>query len=166
MPSIESSRWIIWVLALSTLATVHASAAAEATNDAAPLTVAQAPNYRSDIETGATSVTAAQVEQYRAEYQAAKTQWSKMTPQQQAAAVESARAKKLKDLSMIELVGQRDDMQRETAAQTAQYKAEAAAAKAKWDKLTPAEKQAVRRSAWQKKRSELDAMEAAAEYDH
>ena len=51
-------------------------------------------------------------------------------------------------------------MKSETAAQTAQYKAEADAAKAKWDKLTPAEKQAVRKSAWQKKRAELDGMEA------
>ena len=166
MPSIKSSRWLIWVLALSALATVHASTAAGVTNDTAQLTVAQAPNYRSDVETGATEMTPAQAEKYRAEYQAAKTQWSKMTPQQKAATIESARAKKLKDLSMIELVGQRDDMQRETAAQTAQYRAEAQAAKAKWDKLTPAEKQAVRRSAWQKKRSELDAMERESEYDH
>ena len=162
MTRIKSLKWIVW---LSTLVTVHASTAAGVTNDEARLTVAQAPNYQSDIETGATQMTAAQAEKYRAEYQAAETQWSKMTPQQQAAAIESSRAKKLKDLSMIELVGLRDDMPRETAAQTAQYRAEAEAAKAKWNKLTPAEKQAVRRSAWQKKRSNLDAMEAVAVLD-
>jgi hypothetical protein len=56
-------------------------------------------------------------------------------------------------------------MQRETAAQQAQYKAEADAAKAKWDKLTPAEKQALRKSAWQKKRAELTGMEAVGQRD-
>ena len=65
----------------------------------------------------------------------------------------------------MELVGQRDDMQRDTAAQTAQMKAEAEAAKAKWDKLTPAEKQAVRKSAWQKNRGDLNAMEAVGQRD-
>ncbi len=65
----------------------------------------------------------------------------------------------------MELVGQRDDMQRETAAQSAKDKAEAEAARAKWDKLTPAEKQALRKSAWQKKRSELTAMEAVGQRD-
>jgi hypothetical protein len=65
----------------------------------------------------------------------------------------------------MELVGQRDDMQRETAAQTAQMKAEAEAAKAKWNKLSPSQKQAARKSAWQKKRADLDAMEAVGQRD-
>jgi hypothetical protein len=56
-------------------------------------------------------------------------------------------------------------MQRETAAQSAQMRAKAEAAKAKWDKLSPAEKQAVRKSAWQKKRAELDATEAVGQRD-
>jgi hypothetical protein len=41
------------------------------------------------------------------------------------------RARRLADLNAIELVGQRDDVRRETAAQSAQMKAEADAAKAK-----------------------------------
>src|SRR5262245_28236453 len=97
-------------------------------------------------------MTAAQQAQYKSEYEAAKAKWAALTPQEKQAAIASARNKKLSDLSAMELVGQRDDMQRETAAQSAQLKADADAAKAKWDSLSPAEKQAVRKAAWQKKR--------------
>lgn len=69
------------------------------------------------------------------------------------------------DLKGMEAAGQRDDMRRETAAQTAQYKEAADVAKAKWDKLTPAEKKSVRRSAWQKKRADLDGLEAVGQRD-
>ena len=77
----------------------------------------------------------------------------------------SAREKKLKDLSMIELVGQRDDMKNETAARSDQLKAQRATANAKWDKMTPAQKQATRKSAWEKKRAELDGIERAGQRD-
>ena len=110
-------------------------------------------------------MTAAQQAQYKSEYDAAKAKWAAMTPQQKSATIAAARTKKLSELSAMELVGQRDDMQSESAAQTAQIKAEAAAAKAKWDKLTPSEKQALRKSAWQKKRADLDAMEAVGQRD-
>ncbi len=110
-------------------------------------------------------MTAAQQAQYKAEYQAAKAKWASLTPEQKSAAVAAARTKKLKDLSYMELVGQRDDMQRETAAQSGQLKAQADAAKASWDKLTPAQKQAARKSAWQKKRAELSGIEAVGQRD-
>lgn len=110
-------------------------------------------------------MTAAQQARYKAEYEAAKAKWAALTPEQKSAAIAAARKKKLSELSAMELVGQRDDMQNETAAQSAQYRAEAEAAKAKWDKLTAAEKRAVRRSAWQKKRAELNAMEAVGQRD-
>jgi len=110
-------------------------------------------------------MTAAQQAQYKTEYAAAKAKWASLTPQQKSATIAAARAKKLSDLSAMELVGQRDDMQSETAGQTAQMKAEAEAAKAKWDKLTPSEKQAVRKSAWQKKRADLDVIEAVGQRD-
>lgn len=110
-------------------------------------------------------MTAAQQAQYKAQYDAAKAKWAAMTPQEKSATNAAARNKKLSELSAMELVGQRDDMQRETAAQAAQMKAEAEAAKAKWDKLTPPEKQAVRKSAWQKKRADLNAMEAVGQRD-
>jgi hypothetical protein len=110
-------------------------------------------------------MTAAQQAQYKTEYDAAKAKWASLTPQQKSATIAAARSKRLSELSAMELVGQRDDMQSETAAQTAQMKAEAAAAKAKWDKLTPSEKQALRKSAWQKKRAELNALEAVGQRD-
>ena len=126
---------------------------------------AQTPNYQSDIETGRTSMTAAQQAQYKQDYDAAKAKWAAMTPEQKQATIAAARTKKLADLSTIELVGQRNDMLRETAAQSGQLKAEADAAKAKWDKLTAAEKQAYRKSAWQKRRVDLNAMEAVGQQD-
>ena len=110
-------------------------------------------------------MTAAQQAQYKQEYEAAKAKWATMTPEQKQATIAAAKTKKLADLNAIELVGQRDDMRSETAAQSAQLKAEADAAKAKWDKLTPAEKQAFRKSAWQKRRADLDAMEAVGQRD-
>ena len=58
-------------------------------------------------------MTAAQAAQYKAQYEAAKAQWAKMTPEQQKATIAAARQKKLQDLSAIELVGQRDDMQKD-----------------------------------------------------
>ena len=121
----------------------------------------EAAGQRDDM----TNMTAAQQADYKAQYQAAKAKWASLTPQEKSATIASARTKKLSDLSYMELVGQRDDMQRETMAQQGQYKAESDAAKAKWDKLTPAEKKAVRRSAWQKKRAELDGMEAVGQRD-
>ena len=110
-------------------------------------------------------MTAAQQAQYKAEYQAAKAKWASLTPEQKSAAVAAARNKKLSELSAMELVGQRDDMQRETAAQSAQLKAQADAAKASWDKLSPSEKQAARKSAWAKKRAELNGIEAVGQRD-
>ena len=126
---------------------------------------AQTPNYKSDITTGLTTMTAAQQAQYKVDYQAAKAQWAKMTPEQKSAAIASARNKKLKDLSAIELVGQRDDMLNETASQSAELKAQAAAAKAQWDKMTPEQKQAARKSAWEKKRAELSGVERVGQND-
>jgi hypothetical protein len=110
-------------------------------------------------------MTAAQAAQYRSDYQAAKAQWAKMSPEQRKATIESARNKKLKDLTAIELVGQRDDMQRETTAQSGALKTEADAAKAQWDKMTPEQKQAARKSAWAKKRSELSGIERVGQRD-
>jgi hypothetical protein len=122
---------------------------------------AEKAGQRDDVQ----PMTAAQQAQYKQEYEAAKAKWASMAPQQKQATIAAAKAKKLADLSAIELVGQRDDMRSETAAQSAQLKAEADAAKAKWDKLTPAEKQAVRKSAWQKRRADLDGMEAVGQRD-
>ena len=129
------------------------------------LMVAQAPNYKADVTTGQTSMTPAQQAQYKADYQAAKTQWAAMTPDQKKAALASARQKKIKDLSLTELVGQRDDMTNESAKQSAELKAQRAAAKAQWGNMTTEQKQAARKSAWEKKRTELNAIERAGQRD-
>ncbi len=110
-------------------------------------------------------MTAEQTAKYKAEYQTAKAKWAALTPQEQQKVVAAAKQKKLADLSVMELVGQRNDMQRETAAQSAQLKAQADAAKAKWDSMTPAQKKAVKQSAWQKKRADLDALESVGQRD-
>jgi hypothetical protein len=122
---------------------------------------AEAVGQRDDM----TNMTAAQQAQYKAQYEAAKSKWATMTPQERSATIATARNKKLSELSALELVGQRNDMQRETAAQTAQDKAQADAAKAKWASMTPDQKKAVRKAAWAKKRGELDAMEAVGQRD-
>src|SRR4030095_10057341 len=96
------------------------------------LASARAPNYKADITTGQTTMSAEQQAKYKAEYQAAKAQWAKLTPQEQSAAIAAGREKKLKDLSMIELVGQRDDMTKESASQSAALKSQRAAAQAPW----------------------------------
>ncbi len=147
------------------LASLSAGAEQNTTATQRALILAQAPGYRADVTTGQTTMTAAQQAQYKTDYQAAKAQWAKMTPEQQAATIKSAREKKLQDLSAIELVGQRDDMQRETAAQSAALKAEADAAKAQWNKMTPEQKQAARKTAWAKKRAELDGIERVGQRD-
>ena len=111
------------------------------------------------------TMSAAQSAQYRAEYQAAKAKMASLTPQEKAAAIASARQKKIMDLTATERVAQNDDMTVETAAQSAALRAEADAARAAWDKMTPAQKQAVRRAAWTKKRAELTAVERVAQND-
>lgn len=104
-------------------------------------------------------MTAAQLAQYKSERAAAQAQWAKMTPQQRAATIQAAKTKRLADLTAIERFGQNDDMQQETAKQTAAIKAQADAAKASWSKMTPADREAVRQAAWKKKRAELSAIE-------
>ena len=156
------------VLAPTAATIAFASAIAVAvdiTKDGTALLVAQGSQYQNDITTGRTTMTPAQAAQYRAEYQAAKAEWTKMTPQQKAAVIASARTKKISDLTAIERVGQRDDMMNETAAQSGALKAQADAAKASWDKMTPAEKQVVRKASWTKKRAELTDIEKVGQRD-
>jgi hypothetical protein len=121
----------------------------------------EASGQRDDM----TPMTAAQQAQYKAEYQAAKAKWASLTPQEQAAAIASARQKKIMDLTAIERVGQRNDMLQETAAQSGALKAEADAARASWDKMTPQQKQAVRKASWAKKRAELNGIERVGQRD-
>ena len=158
-----------WNAATMVAAVAIASVASAQTSAPAPTQQQRQQDLKGAESTqqrdSASPMTAAQQAQYKSEYEAAKAKWASLTPQQKSEMVATARTKKLSDLSQIELVGQRDDMKSETAAQTAQFKAEADAAKAKWDKLSPSEKQAYRKSAWQKRRGDLDAMEAVGQRD-
>ena len=117
------------------------------------------------LSTNMPTMSAAQSAQYRAEYQATKAKWASLTPQEKAAAVASARQKKIMELTATERVAQNDDMTVETAAQSAALRAEADAARAAYDKLTPAQRQAVKWNAWTKKRAELTATERVAQND-
>ena len=145
----------------ATLALAAPSWAQTAAQKQQDLKGAEATGQRNDTQ----PMTAAQQAQYKQEYQAAKAKWASLSPADKAKVVAEAKTKKLRDLSALELVGQRDDMQRETAGQSAQLKAEADASKAKWASMSPAEKQAVRKSAWSKRRDALTGMEAVGQRD-
>jgi hypothetical protein len=103
--------------------------------------------------------------QLKAERNAAKAQWTKLTPEQRQAIKDGAKGKKQGELSSIERVGQNDDMMGATKSESADLKAQRAAAKAKWDAMTPEEKNAVRKAAQQKRASELSEIERAGQND-
>jgi hypothetical protein len=69
------------------------------------------------------------------------------------------RSKRIGELTAIERVGQNDDMTAMTTAETAQLKAERDAAQAKYAEMTPEEKAAIRKSAQQKRLTELNMIE-------
>ncbi len=60
-----------------------------------------------------TAMTKSETAQLKAEREAAQASYAKMTPEQKAAVRKAAQQKKLADLSMMEKVGQNDDMGRE-----------------------------------------------------
>jgi predicted Fe-S protein YdhL (DUF1289 family) len=110
-------------------------------------------------------LTAAQTAQMKAERDAAKAKWAAMTPAEKAAVTQSARSKKLGELTALERIAQNDDMTAMTKSETAQLKAEREAAQAKWAKMTPDEKAAVRKAAQQKRAADMNAMERAGQND-
>jgi colicin import membrane protein len=122
-------------------------------------------NAMQAASTSMPQMTAAQTAQYRAEYQAAKAKWASMTPAEQASVVAAARQKKIAELTAMERYGQNNDMQRETASQSAELKAQYEAAKQAWAKLSPEQKKAATQQAWQKKRAELSWMERVGQND-
>ncbi len=112
-----------------------------------------------------TALTPAQTAQLKAERDAAKAKWAAMTPAEKAAVTQSMRAKKLKDLSALELVAQNDDLTAMTKSETAALKAERDAAKAKYAAMSAEEKAALRKSAQQKRLADLNAMERTNQND-
>ena len=95
----------------------------------------------------------------KAERDAAKAKFAAMTPEEKAATKKAAQAKKVSDLSAVELLADEGNPGTETAADTAKFKSERDAAKAKFDKMTPEEKAAMKKSAQAKKLSELSVIE-------
>jgi hypothetical protein len=97
----------------------------------------------------------------KAERDAAKAKFAAMSPEEKAATRKAMREKRVSELSALELVAQEGDSgpASATPADQAKFKAERAAAKAKWDAMTPEQKAATRKSAQSKKLMELDVLE-------
>jgi cell division protein FtsL len=95
----------------------------------------------------------------KAERDAAKAKWSSMTPEQQAATRKAMQNKRVADLTTLEMYAQESSDMPATASESAQLKADRAAAKAKYDSMTPEQKAAMKKAAQQKKLSELSAVE-------
>jgi len=110
-------------------------------------------------------LTPAQSAQLKSERDAAKAKWAAMTPAEKAAVTQASRSKKLGELTALERIAQNDDMTAMTKSETAPLKAEREAAQAKWAKMTPEEKAAVRKAAQQKRAADMNAMERAAQND-
>ena len=110
-------------------------------------------------------LTAAQSAQLKSERDAAKAKWASMTQAQKDAVIQDMRTKRLADLTALERVAQNDDLTAMTKAETAQLKGERSTAEAKWAKMTPEEKTAVRKAAQQKKLADLNAMERVNQAD-
>ena len=110
-------------------------------------------------------LTPAQSAQLKAERDAAKAKWATMSQSEKAAVIQSARGKKLGDLTALERIGQNDDLMALTKSETGQAKAAREAAQATYATMTPDQKASVRKSAQQKRMSDLDAMEQAGQRD-
>ena len=99
----------------------------------------------------------------KAERDAAKAKWAAMTPEQKAATRKSMQAKRVSELTTLEVVGQENDnsplAEPDASQDQAKFKAERLAAKAKWDAMTPEQKVATRKGAQSKKLSELTMVE-------
>lgn len=96
----------------------------------------------------------------KAERAEAKAKYDKMTPEERAATRKAMQSKKVMDLSTLEIIAQEGDNNAAvSAAEQGNMKAEREAAKAKWDKMTPEERAAMRKAAAPKKLSELSALE-------
>jgi len=110
-------------------------------------------------------LTPAQSAQLKAERDAATAKWATMTQAQKDAVIQGARGKKQGELTALERVGQNDDLMAMSKSETAQAKTAREAAQAKYATMTPDQKAAIRKSAQQKRLSDLDAMEAAGQRD-
>ena len=96
----------------------------------------------------------------KAERDAAKAKFAAMTPEEKAATRKSIQAKRVSELNELEMMaGQESDLMAASPADAAKFKSDRDAAKAKFDKMTPEEKAAMKKSAQAKKLSELSLIE-------
>jgi hypothetical protein len=95
----------------------------------------------------------------KAERDAAKAKWAAMSADEKAATRKAMQSKKVSELSAVELAGQESDVVPATPADAAKFKSDREAAKAKFDKMTPEEQAAMKKSAQSKKLSELTLVE-------
>ena len=110
-------------------------------------------------------LTPAQSAQLKAERNAAKAKWAAMTPAEKAAVTQSMKSKKAADLNIMERFAQNDDMTAMSKSETAEMKSERQAAEAQYAKMTPEQKAALRKTAQQKRMSEMNAMERVGQND-
>ena len=99
----------------------------------------------------------------KAERDAARAKWAAMTPEQKSATRKAMQAKRVSELTTLEIVGQENDTsptaEVDASQDQAKFKAERVAAKAQFDKMTPEERAAMKKSAQAKKLSELSLIE-------
>jgi hypothetical protein len=95
----------------------------------------------------------------KAERDAARAKFAAMSPEEKAATRKAMQAKRVSELTQLELVAQEDDYPMAAPGDAAKLKSERAAAKAKWDAMTPEQKAATRKTAQSKKLMELDVLE-------
>ncbi len=108
-----------------------------------------------DDKTPSAPVDQAKLKADRAE---AKAKYDKMTPEERASMRKAAQAKKVMDLSTLEIIAQEGDNNAAVTAD-ASAKADRDAARAKWAQMTPEERAAMRKAAAPKKLSELSTLE-------
>jgi cell division protein FtsL len=97
----------------------------------------------------------------KAERDAAKAKYAAMSPEEKAATRKAMQAKRVSELSTLEMVAQEGEGPGNLPAgmDATAYKSERDAAKAKWDKMSPEEKAATKKAAQAKRVSELNMLE-------
>ena len=97
----------------------------------------------------------------KAERDAAKAKFAAMSPEEKAATRKASQAKRVSELTALEMVAQEGDSPASMppGMDAAKFKAEHDAAKAKWDKMSPEERASTKKAAQAKKLSELNMLE-------
>jgi cell division protein FtsL len=97
----------------------------------------------------------------KAERDAARAKFAAMSPEEKAATRKAMQAKRVSELTTLEMVAQEGEGPGNLPAgmDAAKYKSERDTAKAKWDKMSPEERASTKKAAQAKKLSELNMLE-------